>query len=152
MTKAKTRRVVKKAANGGTTDTAIITWFKEFAGLKSQADQIASRQNELKDRLKDAVESRGYRDSEGHWWFDLPEEVEGYTKLKKERRVREKFNEDAALELVKQKGLEKRCVKMVPQLDHDELAAAVYDGTISEDEFQALVTRTESYAFVPRAK
>ena len=152
MTKKKQRRVVKKSTTGGVTDTAIVTWFREFVGLKAQLDQIGSRQGEIKDRLKEAVEARGYEDSEGHVWYDLPEEVEGYTRLKREKRIREKFDEEAALALVKKKGLEKKCIKMVPQLDHDALAGAVYAGDITEKEFQALIERTESYAFVPRAK
>lgn len=151
MPKAKTRRVVKVSTKGGVTDTAIVTWFREFVGLKQQLEQIGSRQDEVKSRLKEAVVARGYTDSEGHGWFDLPEEIEGYSKLKLERRVRERFDDDAAMALVRERGLEKKCVKMVPTLDHDALAGAVYDGDITEAEFQAFIKKSESFAFVPRA-
>ena len=151
MTKTKQRRVVKKSTTGGVTDTAIVTWFKEFVGLKAQLDQIGSRQGEIKDRLKEAVEARGYEDSDGHLWYDLPEEIEGYTRLKREKRIREKFDEEAALALVKKKGLEKKCIKMVPQLDPDALAAARWEKKITDKEFKALIDQTTTWAFVPKA-
>lgn len=150
-TTKKARRVVKRSTTGGVNDTAIVTWFREFAGLKDQIKQLGSRESEIKDRLKDAVEARGYEDNEGHFWFELPEEIDGFTKLKKEKRSREVLNQERAMELVKAKGLEKKCIKMVPQLDLDALAAARWEKQISDEEFKALIDQTTTWAFVPKA-
>lgn len=151
MTAPKTRRVVRKDTAGGVTDTAIVTWFREFVGIKDQVKTLTSRQNEVKDRLKDAVESRGYRDSDGHFWFDLPEEIGGFTKLKRERRVSQSFDTEAALELARSKGL-KKCIRTIEVLDEDAFAAAVYTGDITKKEMEALKSENVTYAFVPRAK
>lgn len=151
MATTKKRRVVKRATTGGVTDTAIVTWFREFAGLRDQIKQLGSRESEIKDRLKDAVEQRGYKDDSGSWWFELPEEIGGFSKLKKEQRVSEHLDREAAMELVRERGLEKRCIKMVPQLDEDALAAVVFEKKhISEKEFQALMVRKVTWAFVPK--
>lgn len=151
MPAAKKRRVVKKSSGGGTTDTAIVTWFKEFTGLKDQIKTLTAREGEIKGRLKEAVEARGYTDSDGNDWYDLPEEIGGFTKLKRERRVRDVFDRDGALAMVKEKGL-KKCVRTIEVIDEDAFAAAVYTGEISEKEFQSLHQQTVTYAFVPRAK
>ena len=150
-TKKKTPRVVRRSTTGGVTDTSIVTWFREFAGLKDQIKQLSSRESEIKDRLKDAVEQRGYEDNDGNFWFELPEEIGGYSKLKKEKRSREVLNQERAMELVRKKGLERKCIKMVPQLDEDALAAANYEKKISDKEFEALIDQTTTWAFVPKA-
>ena len=150
MGKEAKRVIVRKSTNGGVTNASIESWFRAYADISDQVKSLSARKDELKGRLKDAVKARGAEDSEGHVWFDLPEEIAGFSKLKLERRVSKSFDDEAALALVREKGLEKKCIRTIEVLDHDGLAAAVFDEAISEEEFQSLMTTSETIAFVPR--
>ena len=52
------------------------------------------------------------------------------------------------VELLKEKGLEDRCVKMVPQIDQDAIYAALYEGLLSEDDIYAMFPPRVTYALV----
>lgn len=148
---AATKRKTVTRKKGGISNSAIVVWFQEWTRLNAARKQTEARERELRDRLMEAVETRGYPDHDGHYWFDLPEEIEGFEHLKRERRVSQSFDTQGAMELVYEKGLEKRCIKMVPTLDEDAFMAAVADREITEKEYDALITKRETWAFKPQA-
>lgn len=125
----------------------IVLWFREWLGIKTQADTLAKRQKELRDRLAGAIETEGYADDKGSLFLDLPEEIDGFGALKYERRVVQSLNEDRAAALVKAKKLEKRCIVMVPVLDQEEIFKAHYDGLITQEELDSIFDTSENFAF-----
>jgi len=146
-------RTIARRSQGGTTNTTIATWVKEFLGLKGQINTLQSREKEVKDRLHKVVQTDGYTDDKGHQFFDLPEPIEGYSKLKRERRVKQDIDTEKVMALVERKRGKKdaidKVIVMVPAVDEDALMAAYYRGDISDEEFQSLVTEKVNYAFKP---
>jgi hypothetical protein len=140
------KRVVRKRK---TPPTTVTTWLHEWKQANDMAKTFTARKNELRDRLMEVVESFGETDADGHVWFDLPEAVDGFTRIKRERRVSQSFDYEGALELVQSKNLD-ACVKLVPQLDEDAFMVAVSDGVITEEEYSALIEAKVSYAFKPK--
>src|SRR5687767_8653328 len=101
---------------------AVCGYVSQFLTLKREADQLAKRRDEIRDRLKALLETEGYADDKGSLYFDLEVVVEGpdgkgYAVLKNERRVSQVLNEDKATALVQEKGLGDRCIVLVPTLD-----------------------------------
>lgn len=137
------RRVVRKKQQDL---TMVGTWVHEWKQTSDKVREFTARKNELRDRLKEVVEKFGETDDSGHIWFDLPEAVDGITKLKSERYVRQSFDYEAALALVQEKGLD-NCVQMVPQLDEEAFMVAVSEGTITGEEYDALVEVKADYRF-----
>jgi hypothetical protein len=67
--------------------------------------------------------------------------------IKRQTRVSQQFDEDAALELIKAKGLEADCVKMVPVVDEDALLAAAFNNEVTDAELAKVYTEKTTYAF-----
>ena len=78
---------------------------REFISYKKQIDKLSKAQDEIKKDLMQTVEELGEVDDSGHQWLHLPEEVDGYSALQRQRRVSQKLDMDAAEEILKQKEL-----------------------------------------------
>lgn len=145
-------RTVKRKKKGGLTNSALSTWVAQFVAVKAQQKQIKARYDELRGRLDDALEEYGYRDSDGHLWLDLEEPIEGYSRIKRERRTSRRLDEDALIEILEKKGIpKKRYIKTVEVLDEDAVFAMVYvddpkkDG-LTEAELDSVIVTSESWA------
>jgi len=125
----------------------ILLWFRQWIEIKANADQLAKRQKELRDWLCGAIEEQGYADDKGNLYLELPEEVEGFAGLKYERRVTPSLSAERAEALIKAKGLEKRCIVMVPEIDQEEIYKAHYEGLISQEELDSIFDINTTYAF-----
>jgi len=106
----------------------------EYAMLKKSIDQYEARQKELKASLFAKIEADGFEDDKGNLWLELPEPVEGYVSLQKQKRVTRKIDEMLAEDLIEKKGLANRLYKTVRVVDEDELMAALYEGLLTEEE------------------
>lgn len=126
--------------------------FRAFIKLKKQIEDLTKMQNEIKTRLVETVEQHGDVDDKGHLWFDLPEEIEGYKGMQRQRRVSQKLDMDAATELLEKANLSDRCVKMVPSLDEDEVMACLYEGLLTEEDVDTMFPKTITWAFIPVKK
>jgi len=108
---------------------------REYISVKGNIEFYESRQKELKTALFEKIDADGFEDDKGNWWLELPESIEGYSGLQKQKRVsRKKPNEARAEEIAKEKGLEDRVFKTVRVLDQDELMACLYEGLLTEEE------------------
>lgn len=122
--------------------------FKQWVGIKSQSDLMAKRLKALRDRLCTALEKDGYPDDKGSLYIDLPEPVEGWTRLIYRRSVNDPvINESRAWALLKTKGLSERCTVLVPELDTEEIGKAHYEGLISQEELDSIFDHSESFSF-----
>lgn len=125
----------------------IVAWFRQWLEIKTQTDVLAKRQKELRDWLCGAIEETGYADDKGSLYLELPEEVDGFAGLKYECRVSQSLSEDRAMALIKSKGLEKRCIVLVPEIDQEEIYKAHYEGLISQEELDGIFDTNTNYAF-----
>jgi hypothetical protein len=127
----------------------ITSKVRKYVSLKSRIDDLGKEQSALKAELSDLVDNEGTPDEKGHIWYSLPEEVDGYQSLQRQRRVTQKLDEDEASRTLLSKGLTERCYKMVPVLDESEVMACLYEGLLTEEEIDAMFPKSISYAFIP---
>ena len=127
----------------------IVSKVRKYVNLRSRIDDLTKEQSSLKTELSTLVDNEGTPDEKGHLWYSLPEEVDGYVSLQRQRRVTQKLDEDEASRTLVAKGLSERCYKMVPVLDESEVMACLYEGLLTEEEIDAMFPKSVSYAFIP---
>lgn len=128
---------------------AVVVKVRKYLQLKGRIEDLTKEQAGLKTELSTLVDAEGTPDEKGHLWYSLPEEVDGYLSLQRQRRVTQKLDEDVAARILKEKGLESRCYKMVPVLDESEVMACLYEGSLTEEEIDSMFPKSVSYAFIP---
>lgn len=125
----------------------VSTKYKEFVHLKRNIDDLTKRADMLKKDLSEFVEENGQEDDKGHKWFNM-DEVPGYTGMQRQRRVSQKIDEEACHNILKDKGLAARCFELKPVLDQEEVLKCMYEGLITEEEFDEMFPKTVTTAFV----
>jgi hypothetical protein len=131
---------------------SLMAQVREFIGFKKRIDDLTKQQSVIKAELMEVVEQEGIEDDKGHFWLELPEEVEGYVSLQRQRRATQKINPEVALHLLKARGLADRCIKTIEVVDEDEIMACLYEDLLSEKDMDDMLTRTVTWAFVPSKK
>lgn len=147
MATKKIKRPDFEPSDGGANISSL---FRQFAVLKKQRDTIQKRENELKKELSGLVEDYGYEDPDGHIFYELPEPVEGFGALKRERRVSKKLSEDRAEGILRDKDVYEDCVKTIVVLDEDAIMQAYYKGVLEDADIDAMFEEKVIYAFVPQ--
>jgi hypothetical protein len=127
----------------------IVSKVRKYVNLRSRIDDLTKEQSSLKTELSTLVDNEGTPDEKGHLWYSLPEEVDGYISLQRQRRVTQKLDEEEASRTLTARGLSERCYKMVPVLDESEVMACLYEGLLTEEEIDAMFPKSVSYAFIP---
>jgi hypothetical protein len=127
----------------------ILPTVRRWALLKREAEKIGAERDKLRDSITKAVMQRGYRDHKGSQYLDLPMEIEGFNRIKRERRVSVIPDLSAAEEITRSKGenVYQRAFPPVPTLDTEELYVLLQEGVLTESEMDAIFTQKESYAF-----
>ena len=141
-----------KVANPARTisnENPLVTKFRSFMTYKKKIESLTKEQNELKAELNEYVETNGQEDDRGHVYVELPEEVDGYVGMQRQRRVSVSVDMDAAILLLTKKGLADRCIKPVPTVDEDEVMACLYEGKLSEEEIDHMFPKKITWAFMP---
>jgi hypothetical protein len=131
---------------------SLMAQVREFIGFKKRIDDLTKQQSVIKTELMEVVEQEGIEDDKGHFWLELPEEVDGYVSLQRQRRASQKINAEVALHLLKARGLADRCIKTIEVVDEDEIMACLYEDLLSEKDMDDMLTRTVTWAFVPSKK
>jgi hypothetical protein len=127
----------------------IVSKVRKYVSLRSRIEDLTKEQSSLKTELSALVDNEGTPDEKGHLWYSLPEEVDGYVSLQRQRRVTQKLDENEASSILLSKGLTERCYKMVPVLDESEVMACLYEGLLTEEEIDSMFPKSVSYAFIP---
>ena len=117
--------------------------LNQYLALKAEADLLATRTVELKKRLTENVELLGETDDRGH----IVLEVDG-VKLTKQRKVSKNLDMDIAEEVLKERNVYDKCLKMIPVLQEDEILACVYTGELTESDIDTMFPSKVSYAFL----
>jgi hypothetical protein len=116
---------------------------QQYVAVKAEADFIATRQNELKARLKDAVEKLGEITAKGHKYLEF-----GDIKLTNQRKESNPLDVQAAEEILNKHGLYKDCVKIVEELDQNAILVAYQKDLLTEEEIDLMFPKKVSYAFL----
>lgn len=121
-----------------------VSWLE----AKERYDAAKKEMDKYRATLMGALDELGEEDENGHRFLDLPAQVGKWVGLQRQRRVTDTIDEETAFSILKEKGLEDRCVKMVPQIDQDAIYAALYQGLLSEDDIYAMFPPRVTYALV----
>lgn len=130
-------------------ENPLLTRVRQYVSLRSRISDLTKEQDSIKTELSNLVDTDGEPDEKGHLWIHLPEEVDGYTALQRQRKVSQYLDAGTAEKLLKDKGLFERCYEMQPVLKEDEVMACLYDGLLSEEEIDIMFPKKISYAFIP---
>lgn len=122
---------------------------RQYVMIKNQIDDLAKEQTVLKTFLSKLVDDIGEEDDKGHLWLKLEEDVDGYRSLQRQRRVSQRLDEEAASQLLKEKGLDARCYEMLPVLNQDSVMACLYEGLLTEAEVDTMFPKAITWAFLP---
>ncbi len=123
---------------------------REFISYKKQIEKLTKAQDVIKKELIKTVEEHGEVDDSGHQWIHLPEEVDAYASLQRQRRVSQSLDMDAATKILKEKGLYDKCVEMVPMIQEDAVMGALYLGELTEEDVDQIFPKAVTWAFVPK--
>lgn len=118
----------------------------EYLYLKKQIEDLGTRQKELRNELMEVVKTDGYEDADGHWWLDLENPIEGKVALKRERRTKQEVDEEAAQDLLTERGLWHTCTKQVRVLDEDAIMSALWNEDLTEEDIDTIYPKKVIWA------
>lgn len=119
---------------------------REYKYLKDEIDTLTKRQKEIRDDLMAIIESEGYADDQGHWWYELDEPVDGVASLQRQRRVSRSLDEEAAEEILKNQSLWDRCTEVRRVVNQDAVYEALYDEKLTEEDIDAIFPAKTTWA------
>lgn len=126
----------------------LISRTKKYAFLKAQLDFLEKEQKALRALLFENLDEIGEEDDKGNVVIELPEEVEGYSSVVKQRRVSRKIDETRAEEIITEHGLEEVLYKTIRVVDEDALMAALYEDVLTEEEVDEMYPQSITWALV----
>lgn len=147
--KAPEKVVVRRKRKGGVTTTAVLGMFRQHRAARRERETAQAREEELKGRLMKALEDSGYVDEKGNRWIDLPEEVDGFRRLKRQRQAAAVLNGERAEAELTEMGLWEDATVTTRVIDPQKLAQLVWDGKLTKAKFDRLHDVNERFSFVP---
>jgi uncharacterized protein YebE (UPF0316 family) len=121
---------------------------REYSFLKQQIDFLEKQQKEVRERLFATLDEVGELDDKGNVIVELPEEVNGFAAVVKQRRVSRKIDELVADEIITEKGMEDQLYKTIRVVDEDALMAALYNDELTEAEIDLMYPQKIVWALV----
>jgi uncharacterized protein YebE (UPF0316 family) len=121
---------------------------REYSFLKQQIDFLEKQQKEVRERLFTTLDEMGEVDDKGNIIVELPEEVNGFGAVVKQRRVSRKIDELVAEEIIVEKGMEEQLYKTIRVVDEDALMAALYNDELTEAEIDLMYPQKIVWALV----
>ena len=121
---------------------------REYSFLKQQIDFLEKQQKEVRERLFTKLDELGEIDDKGNVIVELPEEVNGFGSVVKQRRVSRKIDEIVADEIITEKGMEEQLYKTIRVVDEDALMAALYNDELTEAEIDLMYPQKIVWALV----
>lgn len=121
---------------------------QQYVALKGEIDQLTDRRDVIKKRLMAHVEQNGEANEKGSLVFDVNDEVTNTRAVVKQRRVSKVFNESAAEQILKAKGVYDSCTKTIVTLDEDAVMGAYYKGDLTDDDIDSMFPEKVIWALV----
>jgi uncharacterized protein YebE (UPF0316 family) len=135
-------------ATEGREEDPLIKDAREYSFLKQQIDFLEKQQKEVRERLFTTLDEMGEVDDKGNIIVELPEEVNGFGAVVKQRRVSRKIDELVADEIITEKGMEDQLYKTIRVVDEDALMAALYNDELTEAEIDLMYPQKIVWALV----
>jgi len=121
---------------------------QQYIFYKKQVEYFQQQMKDLREDLFTHIEENGEIDDKGNIVFELPQEIEGFASMTKQRRVSRKIDEDVAFEIIDERGLRDKLIKTVEVVDEDALMAALYSDELTEEEIDEMYPQTVVWALV----
>ena len=135
-------------ATEGREEDPLIKDAREYSFLKQQIEFLEKQQKEVRERLFTTLDEMGETDDKGNIIVELPEEVNGFGAVVKQRRVSRKIDELVADEIITEKGMEEQLYKTIRVVDEDALMAALYSDELTEAEIDLMYPQKIVWALV----
>jgi hypothetical protein len=129
------------------TGESLLSKAMSYLQFRRGREKLARTEDALKKDVMGLLAEAGEVDEKGSRYFYAPLE-EGVSGIKRERRVSQVLDEDAAMILVEKYQLQSKCLETITVLNEDGLLAANFDGTIPDEEMKGLYTDKETFALV----
>lgn len=126
----------------------VLSQTQQYAFFKKQVEYFQEQMKSLREDLFSKIEENGETDDKGNIIFELPQEIEGFVSMTKQRRVSRKIDEDVAFDIIDEKGLRDKLIKTVEIIDEDALMAALYNDELTESEIDEMYPQTVVWALV----
>jgi hypothetical protein len=129
-------------------ETNLVNQTKQYSFIKAQLEYLEKQQKELREKLFSVLDVEGETDDKGNVVIELPEEVDGYVSVVKQKRVSRKVDELVADEIITAKGMEDTLYKTIRVVDEDALMAALYNDELTEDEIDQMYPQKITWALI----
>lgn len=116
---------------------------QEYSEVSAQMKLLDTTKKTLADRLKEASELIGVKDSKGSFYYDTGDFMVG-----KVAKKSVSLKQEDTIKLLKEKGLYEKCVEVqkVEVINEKALEEAVKEGNISQKEFESLCEVKTTYS------
>jgi len=128
--------------------SSIFDMARQYLQFRKGREGLQKNEDVIKKSIMESLTNEGSPDDKGNRFYYFPESLDDVQGVKRERRISQVMDEDAALELVAKYGLESSCLETITVLNEDGLLAANFEGKIPDSEMSALYTERESFAFI----
>ena len=139
---------VKPEEPRGPEQDDLVNQTKEYAFIKAQLEYLEKQQKELREKLFEALDGSGEPDDKGNIILELPQEIDGYVSVVKQKRVSRKVDELVADEIITAKGMENTLYKTIRVVDEDALMAALYNDELTEEEIDQMYPQKITWALI----
>jgi hypothetical protein len=122
------------------------TQVREYLKLKSSMDFMESRVKELRTKIFEKMDLEGDPDDKGNINLFLDQEIDGVSRLEKQRRVSRKLNEALAETIIDEAGIGNEVYETKRVINEDALMAAFYEEKITEEQLEDMFPATITWA------
>lgn len=122
--------------------------IEQYLQFRRGRERFQKNEDILKKDLMLFLTANGEQDGKGGSVYTMEDPIDEVAGIKRERRVSQILDEEAAMELVLKYGLESSCLETITVLNEDGLLAANFAGVVPDEEIKALYTQKETFAFV----
>jgi len=131
-------KVIKEEGSRFTDPESLEAQVREYGKVKTSMEILETRSKELRTKLFEYLDTEGEEDDKGNIQLELPDAIDGITRLEKQRRTTRKLDEMTAEIIIDQTGLADEVYEMKRVINEDALMAAYYEGKITEEQLDEM--------------
>lgn len=129
-------------------DTEISGLLQQYLTFRKARERFAKNEDRFKKVIMEALDAQGQPDDKGNRFYHLDTPLDGVAGVKRERRLSQILDEDAALEVIDRYKLHESCLETIQVINEEALLAANFSGVIPDKEMQDIYQQKETFAFV----
>lgn len=120
----------------------------QYLNYRFGREGIQKQEDIAKKEIMAGLAEYGDPDDNGSRFYYFPSKIKDVAGLKRERRVSQVMDEDAAMNLIEKYGLQESCLETITVLNEEGLLAANFSGKISDEEMQEVYSQKETFALI----